>query len=337
MPKFSDALLRGMLTSTLPEQVYSTAYSMGQAPRVRQARKEEEERNKGILGGTLAAQQMAREGTFTPEVARDFAGSLQGLGVDPNQILERTGQLQELNTRAAQQNRTQNFVKSLGEEYEAQLAAGFSLKDIHSAYLKDAQQGSIVALAQQIDPTISAELAEQMTSKDLMELYESKKEEAGTQAWASWINDNPEINNSNRQEAITAAVAAFGAEAPKKVADLEAKQLEIRAKREGDKSVPVLITMKSNSAFSGLDALGGGKTQITVKNLPVGANGKLSDDAKNWLEAHADSAMVQDTGESWKTSTPKKDLDSGQGGDGTTLSQVAPGLVQSLVNTQMQD
>lgn len=96
--------------------------------------------------------------------------------------------------------------------------------------------------------------------------------------------------------------------------------------------------MKSSSAFSGLDALGGGKTQITVKKLPVDANGKLSKDAKKWLEAHADSAMVQDTGEPWKAEpSPTTDVDSGQGGGGTTLSQVAPGLVNSLVNTQMQD
>lgn len=344
MAKFSQQMLRGLLNPAYQQELMNVGRAVGAAPGMLATRRREEEekekREKGILGGNLAIQQAAQKGQLSPEMLKSYGGSMQGLGMSTEAILKQIKELQEINATAKKQNTTSTYIKSLGPEYVALYEASGDFKTVHNQYIEDTKQDSIVALAQQIDPSLSDDLASNMTSSDLVNLYESKKKEGGAQEWARWVNENGQITDDNRSQAITAATAAFGKDAPKKVADLEAKQLDIKAKKEGDKSVPVIITMKSNSAFSGLDALGGGKTQITVKNLPVDADGKLSEDAKNWLEAHADTAMVQDTGEPWKSKpkpTSTNSVSSGQGGEGTTLSQVAPGLVESLVNTQMQD
>ena len=343
MARFSQAFLQGLLQPTYQQGLFEAARGVGQAPgfMAMQKRQQEEKarREQGILGGGMAVQQAAQQGQLSPEMLRSYAGSMQGLGMSTEDLLKQIKELQETNAAVQKQGKTNKFINDLGPEYAALYEASGDFKTTYNQYLEDNQQTSIAALAKQLDPSLSDDLASNMTSSDLVDLYENQKEEGGAQKWAKWVNANPQITDDNRAEAITAATAAFGKDAPKKVADLEAKQLDIKAKKEGDKSVPVLITMKSSSAFSGLDALGGGKTQITVKNLPVDANGKLSDDSKNWLEAHADSAMVQDTGEPWKADKPSTtvNVDSGQGGGGTTLSQVAPGLVNSLVNTQMQD
>lgn len=296
-------------------------------------------REQGILGGSMAIRQAAQQGQLSPEMLRSWSGSMQGLGMSSEDIMKQVKELQKINAAAQKQSKTNTYIESLGPEYAALYEASGDFKTVYNQYLEDNKQDSIADLAQQLDPSLSDDLALNITSSDLMKLYESKKEEGGAKKWAKWVNENSEITDDNRGEAITVAVAAFGKDAPKKVADLEAKQLDIKAKKEGKKSVPVLITMKADAGFGGLDALGGGKTQITTKNLPVDANGNLSEDAKNWLEAHAATAMVQDTGETWETSKPSvtNNVVSGQGGEGTTLSQVAPGLVQSLVNTQMQD
>lgn len=329
--------------TNIGQQIGAPVASLGQGVggmlTKRREEQKQQERDKGVLGGSMAVQQAAQQGQLSPEMLRSYSGSMQGLGMSPEDIMKKVKELQDINAAAQQKGKTSSFIESLGPEYVALYEASGDFKTAYSQYIEDTQQDSIAALAQQLDPSLSDDLAANMTSSDLVELYENQKEEGGAQKWAKWVSKNLQITDDNRAEAITAATAAFGKDAPKKVADLEAKQLDIKAKKEGDKSVPVIITMKSSSAFGGLDALGGAKTQLTTKNLPVDANGNLTEDAKNWLEAHADTAMVQDTGETWKTSKPTvtTKVNSGQGGEGTTLSQVAPGLVESLVNTQMKD
>jgi len=299
----------------------------------RRREREQKLKEKGIFGGTRAVQQAAQSGQLTPEMLNSYIGSMEGLGVPYDKLLGQINSLQETNTNAKQKARTGNFISSLGEEYTTQYEAGVATpKELHTQFLKDKQQQSIADLAVSLDPSLDPQVAQQMTSSDLVSLYEDKKEEGGAAAWAEWQRDNPQINNENRQQAIDVAVRAFGKDAPKTVADLEAKQLSIRSEREGDKSVPVLITMKNTAAFGEFDALGGGKTQITVKKLPVNPDGKLSPAAEKWLEAHAESAMVQDTGEPWvktKTSDSNSTIlggdtstPSGQGGEDSTLGQV---------------
>lgn len=306
--------------------------------RIKQEKEVLKQREKGILGGSMAVQQAAQQGQLSPEMLRSYGGSMQGLGMSPEDIMTKIKELQEINAAAQQQGKTNSFIGTLGPEYAALYEASGDFKAAYSQYLEDNQQESIATLAQQFDPELSDDFVLQMTSSDLVDLYESRKENSGAQAWAKWVNENPQITDDNRAGAITAAVAAFGKDAPKKVADLEAKQLEIRAKKEGKKSVPVIITMKTTAAFSGLDQLSGGRTQITTKNLPVNPDGTLSPDAENWLEDHASSAMVQDTGQTWGAApdTSPDNTPSGQGDESTTLGQLlSPALQEQLTNTQM--
>lgn len=342
MAKFSQAFLQGLLQPSYQQGLFEAARGMGMAPGLtvlnRKQKEEKERRQKGILNGTMAIQKQAQAGTLSEEMLREYAGSMQGLGVSSEDILKNVGTLQATNKQAAQQNRASNFVKSLGDDYAAQFAAGIDLQSVHSQFLKDTQQENIASLAVSIDPTLDPEFAGQMTSSDLVKLYENKKEANGARVWAEWINKNPEINDSNRASAVQAAASAFGAEAPKKVADLEAVQLNNKSKKEGKKSVPVIITMKSSSAFIGTDLIGGPKQQITTKNLPVNSDGTLSDAAKQWLENHAESAMVQDTGEPWSgksnTESTGGGTPSGQGGEGSTLGQI---IGQNLIQQSLTD
>jgi len=347
--RFSQTFLQGLLQPTYQQGLFEAAKGLGQTPgimRIQQQQKEEKERiEKGILGGTMAVQKAAQAGTLDEQMLREYAGSMQGLGMSTEDILKSVNTLQSTNQQAAQQNKTKNFVESLGEDYAAQYAAGIDLKSVYSQFLSDTQQKSIADLAVSIDPTLDPELAGQMSGSDLVRLYENKKETNGARVWAEWINKNSEINDDNRASAVQAAASAFGAEAPKKVADLEAVQLNNKSKKEGKKSVPVIITMKESSAFAGIDLMGGPKQQITTKNLPVNPDGTLSDAAEKWLEAHASSAMVQDTGEKWKpkSNTESKDniilggnTPSGQGGEGSTLGQIIgpAALEQALTNLE---
>tara|TARA_Y100000004_G_C8927146_1_gene418129 strand:- start:426 stop:1448 length:1023 start_codon:yes stop_codon:yes gene_type:complete len=340
MASFANQFIQGLMNPTYQQGLFTAAQAAGSFPRRQKEAEEKEKKEKGILSGNLAVQQAAQQGQLSSEMLKSYSGNMQNLGMSPEAILKQIKELQKINATAQQQGKKNDYIESLGPEYVALYEASGDFKTVYNQYIEDNKQDSIVALAQQLDPSLSDDLASNMTSSDLVNLYESKKKDKGAQKWAKWQGDNPQITDDNRQQAIEAAVTAHGKDAPKVVADLEAKQLKNRAEKEGDKSVSVLITMKSNSAFSGLDALGGGKTQITVKNLPVNDDGKLSDDAKNWLEAHAASAMVQDTGESWPVvetstfSTPPEV----QGGEGTTLSQLlSPELQKKLINTQMQD
>jgi len=50
-------------------------------------RRKEREAQKGILGGTLALQNMAEAGEITPEILKAYSGSMQALGADPEDIL----------------------------------------------------------------------------------------------------------------------------------------------------------------------------------------------------------------------------------------------------------
>ena len=279
---------------------------------------------------------------------KSYSEDMRNLGVPVQNILTNITNLQRLDLESKERLRNERqstaaktFIDSLGEEYASLYAASGDFDSVYTQYLDNTRQSNIATLAQQLDPSISDDLASNMTSSDLVNLYESKKEDKGAQKWAKWQGTNPEINDSNRQQAIEAAVAAHGKNAPKIVADLEAQQIKNKAEKEGDKSVPVLITMKSNSAF--VDPISGGKTQLTTKSLPVDAQGKLSVDAKNWLEAHAQTAMVQDTGETWNTSTPVN-----VGGGGTpsgqtnkttssvTLGNLAPELITNLSNLELK-
>jgi hypothetical protein len=87
MAKFSQAFLQGLLQPTYQQGLFEAARGVGQAPVIMRMQQEREARQKGILGGTLALQRMAEAGEITPEILKEYSGSMQALGVDPEDIL----------------------------------------------------------------------------------------------------------------------------------------------------------------------------------------------------------------------------------------------------------
>lgn len=340
MAKFSEALLQGLMRPAFGEQLAQAGKNLTQTSMLMRQEEQRKQREKGMMGGMLAAQKAAAEGRFDPETMKAYMGSLQGLGVSQADIMKTLPALQATNQAAAQKKKSMAFVSSMGPEYVALSEAGFKINDIYTKFLEDGKQDNIISLVQQIDPSITPELASKMTSKDVVALYNTQQKEGGAQEWVEWQETNSEITDENRASAIQAAASAFGADAPKKVADLEAVLLNNKAKKTGETSTPVLITMKDTSAFSGIDSLGGSKQQITVKKLPIDANGRLTEESERWLENHAESAMVQNTGQGWKSKVvPETNEVSTSTNESKstspTLNQLAPGLVKSLTDTQL--
>ena len=263
--------------------------------RERVKKEEQERRDKGMLGGTMAIQQMAKAGDLDSESLRAYAGSMQGLGMSNKDIMSRVQSLEETNKAANKQTLQTQFLENLGDDYAAEVAAGVATpRQALERYNKDQGIRARKQLVEDLGLDINPELAGEMTAKDIYDAMEAKKDAAGAKEWTEWASNN-EINSSNRQEAINQAVKAHGANAPKVVADLELKQLNIKSEREGKKSVPVLITLDSASVFSD-EAFGGKQPQIAVRNLPINEDGTLTKEAEDWLDGHASTALIQDRG-----------------------------------------
>lgn len=332
-----NALLQSLARPPAFQQgLFDAAKGLGATPAMAVAEKERKARQQGMLSGTLALEDAAMKGIATPEMFREYANTMQGYGVSSEDIINTVSGMRQTNAQAAQQNRTTRFVESLGQEYAALLNAGLNVKQIHDQYLGDKKQESIVSLAQQINPDIDPNLASQLTAKDLMEMSENLKTEEGAAQWAEWQKLNPEINSGNRQSAIEAALAAHGAKAPKIVADLEATQLNNKAKREGKKSLSVIVTMKQDAAMFDLPGMSSA-SKVQSRNLPVDQNGNLTKEAQDWLEAHATTAMVSDTGEIWNPKPKPEPDEPDPEGLGATLGQVASGLINKLVGNELKE
>jgi len=87
MARFSQAFLQGLLQPTYQQGLFEAARGLGQTPGVMRMQREEEDRQKGMLGGTIALQKMAEAGEVTEEMLKEYSGSMQALGVDPEDIL----------------------------------------------------------------------------------------------------------------------------------------------------------------------------------------------------------------------------------------------------------
>lgn len=351
MARFSRTFLQGMLNPAMQQPLFDAAKSIGQTPglmtMMRQEKEKKEKRDKGILSGTFDIQQAAQQGNLTSEMLKSYSEDMRNLDVPVQNILTNITNFQRLNLESQERLRseqqsvtTRTFIESLGEKYASLYAASGDFNSVYTQYLNDTKQQNIIDIAQNFDLNISEQFASTMSSSDLIKLLENKKEEDGNRKWANWIKANPEINDGNRQEAFKVSLAAFGAEGPKKVAELEATLLNNKAKREGDKSVPVLITQKIDSAL-----YMGPPPQPFTENLPVNSDGTLSQAAKNWLSKHATAAMVQDTGETWPADGEQPLIyrdarnpvnQSGQTNSGVTLGNLAPDLITNLSNLELK-
>jgi hypothetical protein len=103
MARFSQAFLQGLLQPTYQQGLFEAARGVGQTPGIMRMQQEREARQKGILGGTLALQRMAEAGEITPEILKEYSGSMQALGVDPEDILRTSSEARATSRGAVDQ------------------------------------------------------------------------------------------------------------------------------------------------------------------------------------------------------------------------------------------
>lgn len=115
MARFSQAFLQGLLQPTYQKGLFEASRALGELPGVMRKQREEEERQKGILGGTLALEQMAATGQIDEQMLKDYAGSMQGLGVETSDILKTTSAARETSKVAVKENALASLQTSITE------------------------------------------------------------------------------------------------------------------------------------------------------------------------------------------------------------------------------
>lgn len=353
MARFAESFIQGLMNPTYQQGLFTAAQGAGSFPRRQREAEEKQRQDKGQMGGILAAQQAASEGRFDPETQKAFMGSMQGLGMSPEDILKNVNTFQSINQQAEQQIKTKTFVESLGSQYADLYAAGSSLKDVRTQHLQDSQQKAFASLISNLDIEIDSELAQQMTAKQLFDIMEDKKRTTSTaqanRNWATWVKNNPSITDANRQEGLTTATEVFGADAPAKLAELESKYLSNESKKQNKKIVKGVISLNSDSMFADLPGMEN-KSNLKSVELAIDDNGNLTDESIKFLENNATSAFIPSINKSWAINTSSKKTDdillgnstsstpSGQGKGGSTLGQVVgPDVLnQALTDLEFQ-
>lgn len=119
MAKFSEALLQGLMRPAFGEQLAQAGRGLVQTPMLMRQEEQRKQREKGMMGGMLAAQQAAAEGRFDPETMKAYMGSMQGLGVPPQDIMQALPALQQAN-QASVVNNKQNQLVGLQQQLNEQ-------------------------------------------------------------------------------------------------------------------------------------------------------------------------------------------------------------------------
>jgi hypothetical protein len=115
MAKFGERFLESVANPTYGRGLFSAGSAFGAGPRLRREQEQRQQREKGMMGGMLAAQQAAAEGRFDPETMKAYMGSMQGLGVAPADIMETLPALQETNKAAVKENALADLQTSITE------------------------------------------------------------------------------------------------------------------------------------------------------------------------------------------------------------------------------
>lgn len=119
MAKFSEALLQGLMRPAFGEQLAQAGRGLVQTPMLMRQEEQRKQREKGMMGGMLAAQQASAEGRFDPETMKAYMGSMQGLGVPAQDIMQTLPALQQAN-QASVVNNKQNQLVGLQQQLNEQ-------------------------------------------------------------------------------------------------------------------------------------------------------------------------------------------------------------------------
>lgn len=303
MARFGQGFIQALTNPSYQQGLFTAAQNAASAPGRYYEEQEKQRRQEGLLGGLMQIQQSAQAGQLDPETARMAAGSLQGLGMPVESIMSTLSDAQGIQKQAMEQKKKEDKEKRITEyfnSFDPKWAQQYSVGVTPSEILKGIKEETDVEGRINIGETlgIPAEVAAGMTGNELAGRLEAKKEEGGAQKWAQWVSNNSTITDANRSEAIEAAYAAFGKDAPAKVADLELKQLQKKEQDAKRNLKPVQVTLSSASVFSvpGMDST----SKIQKFDLAFNEDGTFTEATKKWLEAHAVHAFQPATGESWK-------------------------------------
>ena len=119
MAKFSQTFLQGLLQPSYQQGLFEAARGIGMTPGLMRQQKEQDRRDKGMMGGILAAQQAAAEGRFDTETMKAYIGSMQGLGMSSEDLLKTIPTLQTAN-QAGVINNSQNKLVDLQQQLKEQ-------------------------------------------------------------------------------------------------------------------------------------------------------------------------------------------------------------------------
>ena len=182
----------------------------------RRLKEEQELKQRGMMGGMLAAQQAATEGRFDTQTMKEYIGSLQGLGVPTQQIMATIPALQQTQ-QAGVLNNKQNQLVGLQQQLNEQANILLESDDISR---KEAANFYIDTIEEQM-----VEIAKDTRGIDAAKFVGvgDKTRAAVTRSQLAQIETNAKISGAQQQMAISALERLqFGTEAWNvKAAELE--------------------------------------------------------------------------------------------------------------------
>lgn len=182
----------------------------------RRLKEEQELKQRGMMGGMLAAQQAATEGRFDTQTMKEYIGSLQGLGVPTQQIMATIPALQQTQ-QAGVLNNKQNQLVGLQQQLNEQANILLESDDISR---KEAANFYIDTIEEQM-----VEIAKDTRGIDAAKFVGvgDKTRAAVTRSQLAQIETNAKISGAQQQMAISALERLqFGTEAwDAKAAELE--------------------------------------------------------------------------------------------------------------------
>jgi len=207
MAKFSETFLQGLLTPTYQQTLTEAAKGAAMTPALILNEQERKRREKGMMGGMLAAQQAATEGRFDAETMQSYIGSLQGLNVPTKDIMETLPILQQTQQAGVLNNR-QNQLVGLQQQLNEQASILLESDDISR---KEAANFYIDTLEDQM-----VEIAKDTRGIDAAKFVGKGDETraAVTKTQLAQIETNSKIEGARQQMAISALERLeFGTEA----------------------------------------------------------------------------------------------------------------------------
>lgn len=328
MARFGQQVVQGLINPSFGQGLFEAGTAIGSAPRRAREEEEEKRKEKGLLGGLMQIQRAAQAGQFDPSFADMAAKELQSLGMPVENIMSALSNAQTIQQQTMKkrqetdkEKRITEYFSSFDPRYGEQYAVGVTPSEILKSIREETAAEGRIRIGETLG--IPAEVAAGMTSNQLAESLDDKKEEGGAKKWADWVKSNPNITDENRSGALDAAYAAFGKDAPAKVADLELKQLQKKEKDAKRNLKPVQVTLSSASVFSvpGMDST----SKIQKFDLAFNEDGTFTEATKKWLNAHAVHAFQPATGASWSAKENAPSLSNNTSNTTPTLGEFIGG------------